>query len=198
MFFRSLLVASTLLLLPARLAGQLTIPIYIEARIGLAVPTGEFGSAQEAPEAGPGPTFALGGRVDVTSRVGLYAAYQRTYFGCPACRNSDLDDSMILDGGEAGVRVDVPLQYSGISPWLSGGLLYQVLAFSNEGERMTSEPDVGYVGSVGASFPLWSRLEVQPSARYLSVPSRFTFGFAPDETIDVSGFTVDVGFAFRL
>lgn len=183
--------------LPTPLLGQLPVPVAIEARLGYALPVGGFAST-DGPAAEGGPSFAVGGRVEASQLIAIVGSYGQTRFECPTCAANDLDSQMVLEGAEAGVRVGVRRDFAGAIPWFQGALLYQTLAFSSAGDRMTSSSSLGFAASAGASIRVIDRVEIMPSVRYLLVPTSFDFSFAPERSADVSGVGIELGVAFRL
>ncbi len=186
---------------PTHLFAQLPVPIAIEARIGYALPVGGFASV-DGPGAEGGPSFGVGGRVEVSPLIAVVASYSQTRFDCPKCEANILDSQMVLEGAEGGLRVTTPQPFVGASPWFQGALLYQTLAFSSAGDRMTSSSSLGFSATAGASFGIpvgaIGRLEFMPAVRYLFVPTTFDFSFAPEASTDVSGVGIEIGVAFRL
>jgi hypothetical protein len=197
MVIRSVLVVVFFCLAPAPAVSQLPIPLAIEARLGYAIPTWGASGDEIAAEPEAGPSFAIGGRLEATRTVAVFAAYHQTRFGCGGCSARELDDSMVLEGVEGGLRLGLGQQF-GFAPWLQGGALYQTLAFSGDGERMTSALGFGFTAAGGVTIPLTGRLEISPGVRYLLVPASFGFSFAPDLSVDASAVALDVGLAFRL
>ncbi len=181
---------------PATAQFQLPLPVSVEGRIGYAFPLGDFASA-DGPGAEGGLSFALGGRVDASPIVAIIGSYSRTGFRCAECAARQLDDRMILQGAELGVRMSARRAFSGAIPWAQGGLLYQTLAFASPGDRMTSAGALGFSASAGVALSVGTNVEFIPAVRYLVVPTSFDFSFAPDRSIDVTGVALDIGVALR-
>lgn len=197
MRLRSLLLALPLLFVHAPANAQmLPFGLAIEARAGLATPVGAFADSEDQFTAESGMSYAVGGRVSALSSFGIFAGYQRTDFDCEQCAQIALDDSVTLEGLEAGVDLGLPLATLPISPWLRAGIIYQQLVFSGfDGER-ASDPSVGFSGGLGLSIPVLGLLEIMPAVRYFTVPAEYTFdGGLRDGSADVSALTADVGVA---
>lgn len=193
---RSSLLAALFCALPATLAAQLPVPVVLEARVGWGFPTGDFaGEGVVSPTSGF--AFAVGGRVDVIEHVGAFAGYEQVRFGCDGCEVLDLDDEMVLGGLEVGLQLGVPFPLAIADPWVRGALLYQTLAFSEDGERLASDPGVGFSVAAGADFAVRPGVAVSPAVGFRSVPAEFAFERLADRTADVSALTVQLGVSYR-
>lgn len=195
LWFLALLLTSSL---PLSAAAQLPFSITIDARAGLAVPSGEFADAQEGFTSEAGPGFAIGGAAYPTNAFGLFAGYQRTRFGCQQCPVLGLNDSVVLHGLEAGIHLGLPLGDLPVNPWLRGGIIQQTLVFSGFDDHMSSAAAVGYTVGAGLTIPASSGLEINPALRFFALPANFEFTSFPDRSIDVSAFSFDLGLSFRI
>ncbi|MEX2033936.1 MAG: hypothetical protein WEA28_01950, partial [Xanthobacteraceae bacterium] len=68
-------------------------------------------------------------------------------FGCDECAAVGLDDTMVVEGPEAGVHLALPALRNGLSAWIRGGIIQQTIAFSGFDDRMSSRPAVGFSGA---------------------------------------------------
>lgn len=190
------LLAFALILLPGMLRAQLPVSLAVEARAGYAVPTGDFSGSADTPAFEAGPTFAVGGRLDLLAGVGLFVAYQQSRFGCLTCRSDDLDGSAVLDGMEAGVHL-APMTFAGVTPWLRAAGLVQALSFSGFGEQLYSRNGTGFGIGAGVEVPLAAGLTLAPGIRFQAVPAEFEFSNLPQRSVDVSFFSFDLGVGYR-
>lgn len=189
------LIPLVLALLPGVAGAQTGVGIAAEARAGWAFPAGDFEGGASGFAAEAGPTFAIGGRINFTPTLGIYAAYQQTRFGCEQCEALELDGATVLDGLEAGLQISAPSL--GFSPWLRAGILQQQLSFSGFGERLVSGSATGFSGALGLAIGLSPGFQLRPGVSFLSVPAEFQFETVPDRSVDVTAFTIDLGVAYR-
>lgn len=191
------LVALVIALTPAIGDAQLPIPLIVEVRGGYAMPSGDLGGSGDPTGAEAGLAFAAGGRLSLTSAIGIFAAYQQTRFDCSRCAIFGLDDTMLLQGMEGGLHLDLPVNLGTLRPWARGGVVYQALELSDGSGRMTSDATLGFTTSAGLAYAVMPRLEILPGVRYHSSPADFNFTIGPDQSIDPAAISIDVGLAYR-
>jgi hypothetical protein len=195
-FFVSLpMLALLLVALPAR--AQLPFDLGIEARAGIALPTGEFGAQGGDPHFDAGPQAGIGLLLGITPRLFLLGAVHRTWFGCPQCEALGLDRSVIRDGGEVGLHLVTPFVAGGATPWIRGSVQAQTLAFTGFGEHRTSSTGFGLGAAAGVAFPLAARLELHPGLSFQRTPVDFRFGAFPDRSVVITAASLDVGLLYR-
>lgn len=185
------------LLAPARLAAQLPGALSVEARLGGAFATGEFGTPGRALEAGSGYAASVNGRLGLLSGLSVYVGYERAQMACDACAATQLDDALVDDGIGAGAIVELPFGPPGLSPWVRAGLVRRQLKMSGDGETIASKPGIGFDLGAGITLPLTGPFKVTPGIRYIRYPADFEFTVLPDRSIDVSHVGVDVGLAYQ-
>jgi opacity protein-like surface antigen len=173
------------------------LPLSLEVRGGAALPTGEL--TDETPgigaEAGPhfqvlaGWRFARG----ITAQVG----YSRSWFGCRSCEAVDIDDRVVDAGFDAGLEIPLPVSLAGATPWVSAGGIYHQLVFSGEGSSLSSDRAFGFRVGAGAAVPLGRSLAVKPGISYSAYSAELELGAFPDEAVDVTHLTLDVGLVYH-
>lgn len=177
--------------------AQLPVSISLEARVGLAMPSGDFSEGVSDFAAESGPALAASATLLPIDHVGVFVGYQQSRFGCDRCRANGLDGTAVAGGPEAGIHLEHPIGTTGMAGWIRGGIVQQILTFSGFGDRMSSRPEIGFTGGAGLAIPLRGPIRILPAARYFTVPAEFEFtGFAPRST-QVSAFVLDLGLAFR-
>lgn len=183
---------------PTGISGQIHPVLVAEARAGILIPVGHFGREDSALDVDAGPHFAIGGRLDLTDHIGLFAGYQHARFGCSGCP-SGLDDRLVLQGIETGVRLahSLALNDGAGQLWARGAMLHQKLGFSGFGERLDSDSAFGAAAALGIGIPLGGGFELNPGAGYQYLPARFQFSSFPERRLTVSAFSLDLAVAFR-
>ncbi|HEX6938106.1 MAG TPA: hypothetical protein VF158_01745 [Longimicrobiales bacterium] len=188
---------AVLLLAPGRLAAQLPSSLSLEARLGGAFATGEFGAPGTALDAGTGYAASVAGRLEVAPGITVYVGYERAELACAACADVAIDDAVIDAGIAGGAIVMLPFDAAGISPWLRAGVVRRQLEFSAEAGTSASKPGYGFDLGAGVTLPLVGPFTLTPGIRYLSYPAEFDFENVPDRSIDVTHVGVDVGLAYQ-
>jgi opacity protein-like surface antigen len=160
----------------------LATPISVEARGGVAIPSGDFADAADN-------AWGFGGSVHVlvAPRVSVYGGYSQTEFDMEALSAEGTDR-----GWEAGARVAFP--GVGFSPWVRGGLLFHDFETEVAGVEFEGDDEVGFEVGAGAAFPLGPRVSVSPGVAYRRYATEFFGG--GDE--DVSYLNLDIGLRIRL
>jgi opacity protein-like surface antigen len=177
----------------AQYAG-LGIPLSIEARGGVAFPTGDLGEA----DLNTGFGFQVGGILEVTPRLGVYAGYSRTEFEAD---DNIVDASFIDSGLNAGVRASFApvLGLTGAAPYVHGGLVYHQVELDVDGidedDLGESDYSLGFEVGGGLDFPLGRKVSVTPAVKYVRYEPEFD-GEGSDG--DVSYVALDVGLRIRL
>lgn len=156
------------------LGGQL--PLSVEIRGGLAVPTGDLGDQAEN-----GVGFGATTSYQVTPMIAVYGGYSRYEFdqdeefvGIPLVGIIDDDleddeDKLVDDGFEAGGKFFFG-QGMGLAPYAFAGALFH--------------EETGFEAGAGINYALGPTISFTPSARYRSID-------------DASYATVDAALTFR-
>lgn len=168
------------------------LPLAFQARLGAGIPTGTF--AEQGPGIGaePGLAFEVGGLLEATSWLGLYAGYQRDRFGCEGCRSVNTDAAVVADGAEGGVHVTIPFQRFGVRPWMRSGVVRHTLRFQRDESGIRSEPGIGFGVGGGLELEVVG-LRIAPGVRFQSYTVDVHFSGYPTRSLDVSHLTVDLG-----
>ncbi|HEX7117770.1 MAG TPA: hypothetical protein VF212_03235 [Longimicrobiales bacterium] len=193
----SLACCALMLLTPGRLAAQLPAALSIEARLGGAFATGEFGATGEALDAGAGYTASVNGRWELVPGVAAYIGYERTRMACDACKDVAFDDTVVDAGAGVGAIVTFALGSTGFAPWVRAGIVRRQLQFTSDGETVASRPGYGFDLGAGIAVPVVASFALTPGIRFLNYPAEFDFEILPDKSIDVSHFGVDIGLAYQ-
>jgi hypothetical protein len=192
---RWLALVSTLLLSAVRPADAQILsrlPLSLQARIGSASPTGGFAEASPGLGAEPGLAWELGGLLQPTRWLGVYAGYQQGRFGCAECEGVGVDGSAVASGVEAGAQLSSPVQRFGLRPWVRGGVVRHFLRFSRGESGLRSDPGLGF--GIGGGVELeFAGVRVAPGVRFQSYPVEVVFSGYPSRSLDVSHLTLDLG-----
>lgn len=166
----------------AQVPVEIATPISLEARGGIAVPSGDFADLADN-------AFGFGGsvHVQVAPRVSLYGGYSQTEFDLEALSADGTDR-----GWEAGARV----AFSGVgfSPWVRGGLLVHDFDVDAGAVEFDTDEEVGFEVGAGVAFPLGPRVSVSPGFAY----RRYAVDLPVRGELDVSYLNLDVGLRIRL
>lgn len=157
-------------------------PISLEARGGIAIPSGDFADVADN-------AFGFGGSVhlQVAPRVSVYGGYSMTEFDLEEVSAEGTDR-----GWEAGARIAFP--GVGFSPWVRGGLLFHDFEVEAAGVEFDGDDEIGFEVGAGAAFPLGPRVSVSPGFAYRRYSSEL---FAAND-LDVSYLNLDIGLRIRL
>ncbi len=160
----------------------LTVPVSVEARGGVAIPSGDFADVADA-------GFGIGAsvHVQVAPRVSVYGGYSWTEF--------DLDGPS-ADGTDRGWELGGRVAFPGVgySPWVRAGLLFHDFDVEVAGVDFDGDDDVGFEVGAGAAFPLGPRVSVSPGFAY----RRYSTEFFDGSDRSVSYLSLDVGLRIRL
>ena len=161
---------------------EVATPISLEARGGLAIPSGDFADIADN-------AFGFGGsaHLQVAPRVSIYGGYSQTEFDMESLSAEGTDR-----GWEAGARVAFP--GVGFSPWVRGGLLFHDFETEVAGVEFDGDDEVGFEVGAGAAFPLGPRVSVSPGFAY----RRYSTELAVLGERDVSYLNLDVGLRMRI
>ena len=168
------------------------LPLAFQARAGVAVPTGTFADPSPGIGAEPGLALELGGLLEATSWLGVYAGYQRSRFGCEGCRAVNADAGVTTTGASAGVQLRSPLARFGVRPWARGGAVRQTLEFRRDDSGIRSEPGTGFGLGGGVEVEVLG-VRIAPGVHFQSYPVDVQFAGYPTRSLDVSHLTVDLG-----
>ena len=184
-------------LLPAGATAQILprLPLVVEVRAGVGVPTGALVEGERSLEAEPGPALSAGAALRLGRALSLYAEYNRTTLGCEQCGAAGLDDQLTDAGGGLGVRLD--LGTLPLGPWLRAGGVYHELRFSSERGSLYSEPGFGVQAGAGASFPLVGGLRASPGVYFRAYSADLDLGGLPGRTVEVNQLILDLALAYR-
>jgi opacity protein-like surface antigen len=172
------------------------IPLSIEARGGVAIPTGDFADETPGIEAESGSRFGVSAALRLPA-LSVFGGYSQARFGCPRCGERGLDDEVVDDGFDFGIRASVPFRVGGLAPWVqAGGVLHQ-LTFSGLDSSLSSDRALGFSVGGGIVLSLIRSLAVTPGVHYSAYSAELDLGGLPGRTVDVTHFTADVGLAFR-
>jgi opacity protein-like surface antigen len=168
--------AAAVFAVPAQ--AQSMLPFSVEARTGLAFPTGDFGDAL-------GMGYGLGANAifNVTPNVGVYGGYSYTQFDFDS-ELIDTDATYNLQGFDAGVRLGLPA--AGFSPYVRGGVAYYKGSVSDGPD---SDSELGFQGGVGLDYALGPVVSFTPEVSYVTIPG---------DGGDANFVRADVGLRFRL
>jgi hypothetical protein len=192
------LMLALVLFAPTRLDAQLGLPLYVELRTGFTRPMGEFAGGGGTVAATGGPHLGAGVRFHPVERIGVFAEYRRTRFGCSDCAAYRLSDAIDGEAVEGGIHVILPLQRVGLGTWARGGVIGQTLTFTGDGERMTSQAGIGFSVAAGVEGSFHPRAGFTAGLRYFLAPARFEFDIATDRSFDAAGVAADVGLVLRI
>ncbi|HEU0077313.1 MAG TPA: outer membrane beta-barrel protein [Longimicrobiaceae bacterium] len=139
--------------------AQSMLPFAVEGRVGLAVPTGEFGD-----DLGMGYGLAANVSFNVAPTLALYGGYSYTQF--------DFDDEVIetdetfdVQGFEGGARLGLPMV--GFSPYVKGGVVY----FKGGVDGVDSDNELGFTVGGGLNYRLGPVVSFTPEVTYVTVPA---------------------------
>jgi opacity protein-like surface antigen len=166
-----------------------TTPFSIEARGGLAFPTGDL-----ADGADNGYDVGVNVGFGVTPNISLYAGYTYNSFGIDDDETGGEDADINLKGFNGGARLGVPMAMAGVAPYVKGGAVYYEPEFSVDGGSVSGDSELGYEVGAGVAIPLGMRGSITPEVRYTGV----NFGDDDLGDIDMTFVTVDVGLRFRI
>lgn len=184
---------------PGPASGQtlLPVPVSLEARLGVGIPTGSFADEEPGVKAEPGPMLGAGAVVHLTRALALVGGYDRISFGCSRCGQQGLEDRVVDEGADVALQLMLPLRVGSAEPWVRLGGLYRQLSFSAGEEQLSSESAAGFQAGAGVSFALLRRIRVGPALHYRSYSAELDLGGLPSETVDVSHILLDVGLSYR-
>jgi opacity protein-like surface antigen len=169
--------------------AQTLLPVTLEARGGLAFPTGDLGDGY-----GTGWNAGVDASIAFAPMLSIYGGYEYARFDAKGDGDAQLTDS----GLRAGVKVSVPIvgTVTGFSPYVLGGLIYDKAKFDGSlGELgdVSSESDrsLGFELGAGTGIGLGPLLAFTPEVRYRSFK-------AGDDSSRLSYFQVSLGLALHL
>jgi opacity protein-like surface antigen len=183
---------------PAAAEAQV-LPLSVEARGGVAFPTGDFGDAVKS-----GFGFGVTAKFRVLPLISVYGGWERASFDAKEDEASNEFDDLDITGSvedsgfRLGGQVDLPLSgLTGFSPYVQAGVLYNTTTFKASGGGMSvsfdSDRAFGYEAGAGVAIPLGLVLKVTPEVRYRSYKPKFE-GETTDEPL--SYFLAGVGLQF--
>jgi hypothetical protein len=190
-----------LLLLPAGtrpLAAQslLPLPLSLEIRGGVGIPTGELTESDPGVGAESGPMVGAALAVHLTPRLALVGGYSRTGFDCPRCAQQGLEGAVVDQGGDFALQL-TPGAIGRLAPWIRAGGLFHQLTFTGTGGELSSDPAPGFQVGAGLGLSLAGVLQLTPGVHYRSYPAELDLGGLGDESVRVSHVLLDVGLSYR-
>lgn len=179
------------LIAPAAVEAQTVLPLSVEGRVGVGVPTGDFGDGASA-----GVGFGATATYHVMPMIGIRAGYDYQRFSV----DDDVED-VELDVTDSGFALGLAL-----TPPLTPGLnlvlhadaiMHQLKISASDGAvsgSINSDRKVGFDVGAGLEFPIAPRASILPRVRYRQYGLNFD-----DEDIggDVTYFAADVGLKIR-
>ena len=174
-----------------------TSPLSLEARGGLAFPTGDLADGADS-------GFTLGGSAtfNFTPQLGLYVGGTFNSFPFNDEIVAGVGDGHVNDYGlDAGLRLSFATPSLPVTPFLKGGLVYHKLDaqfdddLGDEGEDGDSDLSLGFEVGGGLMIPLGPRLSFTPGVSYTNYEPKFGDDSDADK---VSHVRVDVGLNIRL
>ncbi|HET8654165.1 MAG TPA: outer membrane beta-barrel protein [Longimicrobiaceae bacterium] len=168
--------------------AQTLLPVTVEARGGLAFPTGDFADGAKT-----GWNAGVDASIGLAPLFSVYGGYEYARFNAKESSDSHLTDS----GFRAGLKVGLPIvgTVTGISPYVLGGVIYDKAkaTISSGGISGSGESDwkAGYELGAGTGIGLGPLLSFTPEVRYRS--------YKPgDDSSRLSYFQVSMGLQLHL
>lgn len=183
------------------------LPLSVEVRGGLGIPTGDFGEESDGAEIENGVGFGANLKYQFTPLLAAYAGYSRFEFGTDLGDDPELSEvevDVIDSGFNGGVQANFSpmMALGGMSPWLRGGAVYREVEFEagddDVGVSVESDPALGFEVGGGLDYPLGQVISVTPGVRYVRYTPEFDDAIdAGEDEGDVSYFVADIGLQFR-
>lgn len=161
------------------LAAQL--PLSVEARGGVALPTGTFRDAARG-----GPAGEVSATWHALPLIGIYGAYQWNRFGWDDTGGDATDAGFAL-----GVRITIPTPLIPIDPWIRAG----VVAHRLKAGTLSEDAKPGWEAGAGLAFPLARGLTLTPGVLWTRY--QHGSGMADGELLRVRHVRADVGLRLR-
>ena len=173
-------------------------PFSLQVRGGVAIPTGQFADAEPGIGAEAGPQIGAAALWHFTPALAVSVGYSRSWFGCGRCAARGLDDQVADAGFDGALQLQLPVPLSRIEAWISAGGIFHELIFSGGGNALSSDQALGFRVGGGIALPLFRSFMITPGIHYSSYSAELELGAFPDQTVDVTHFTVSVGLMYRL
>jgi opacity protein-like surface antigen len=188
-------VAAAALAAPAHAQLPNVTPFSFEVRGGLVYPTGDFGdTADDVGSIESGYTIGANATYHFMPLLGIYAGYTYNRFGVEGLDELDVNDQ----GFNAGLRLAVPTPLLPIDPYFKGGLVYNKLGFTFDGDDedfIDSDSSLGFEVGAGLGIGLGPKLSFTPQVTYTRYEPKYD-GEGDDFT--VQHIRADVGLRIRL
>lgn len=172
-----------------------TTPFSLEARGGIAMPTGDFGESEEdVGSVESGLTFGANATFHFTPMLGVYAGFTRNRFGVEGLEELDVTDQ----GFNAGLRAAIPVAGFPVEPYVKAGLVLNTLSFEFDGEDeefIDSDRSLGFEVGAGVGIGLVPRLSLTPQVTYTRYSPKYD---GEGDDFSVEHIRLDVGLRFRL
>lgn len=160
-------------------AAQLSIPLSVEVRADMAIPSGDFADAVEG-----APGFGVNASLGIAPGLAVYGGYSRTQFEIKETE-VDATDQGFSAGLTAGLPFAAPLQ-----PWVGAGLL--IHDFEVEDVDADFDSDLGFEVGAGLAVPLARNVRLTPGVGYRRYTTDVPL-FGGTEEAEISYFTAGVG-----
>lgn len=159
--------------------AQSPLPFAVEARGGVAFPTGDL-----AAHARNGVGYGAGVVVQLLPNYGVYGAWSRAEF------DLDARDGRVVDSGFAvGLSGSYPgLLGGGLAPWLASGLIFHDLDVEGAATP-AGDTTLGFEVAGGLAVPLGPRVRITPGIGY----RLYNAPFLDDASARVSYLSADIG-----
>lgn len=145
------------------------------AQLSVELRGGAGAGAHEGTRAGfqaePGSAISLRAGFAPVPAAELYVGYSRTAFGCAEGFCEGIEPTFTSRGGEAGVRLALPLRI-----WVRGGIALQTLAVTGTRDETpfseSADRAVGVAAGAGLGLPVSTRISLTPGIGYLRFRAR--------------------------
>jgi hypothetical protein len=202
---KKLLVTPVVLALVTAAASSASAQLSISARGGGGIPVSAFaqgaeGSEEEISLGGASSGFGMGldATLTLSSRLGLYAGFDKVQFGCGEA-SCGTDGGYTLSGISAGVQMS-PIRSRFFRPWVRGGVTFGALDGTHgaTGRKLSSDRAPGFEVGAGVNIPVLGILSLSPQVRYVGQNTRVRVpGIeAPTAEQNVGYMVVDLGLGF--
>lgn len=181
--------AAVLLAAPAQAQAQAQRGLAVEVRGGASA--GNYAASASDFTFAPKPSFGVAAAYGVTERLGVYAGYSRSSFGCETGFCAGCGVGFTSQGVDAGVELRLPLP---AAPWVRAGMVAHALEYDGTqvaaGGAGEETSGVGFSAGGGVELRLGRRLSLTPGVRYVR------YGAADDG--GVAMLVGDVGLKIRM
>lgn len=175
------------LLAVSEVQAQGILPFSLEARGGLAFPTGDFPGG----EAENGVGFGVNATFNFLPGVAVYGGWDRATFGAGDGVLGGGDAEYVDQGFAVGGKLSLPLAMMGMSPWVKAGALIRELDLEGDDGASLFLGDgpgrsTGFEAGLGVDIPLGLVLSFTPGVTYRTYKPDFGNNDASVSYVDVS------------